>query len=134
MIRVSSAVSTHWLLHIHPTGQLKGRFKRTKEEFSIQNLRKDKFIQWALPCETSRKGIVPASIWGRQGIEKGNTKNYFSDHIFFEADPAWRLYCIAPSLLSPRQTLARKYLRDEWNPNPRPFPILYILLIKELHK
>lgn len=41
---------------------------------------------------------------------------------------------IAPSLLSPRQTLARKYLVDERNPNPRPFPILYILLIKELHK
>lgn len=30
--------------------------------------------------------------------------------------------------------LGRKYLRDKRNPNPRPFPILYILLLKEVHE
>lgn len=55
-----------------------------------------------------RKGIVLASISNRLGRHKGNIEKISQPLFSSKPDPAWGLYFIAPTLLSPRYTLGRK--------------------------
>lgn len=89
-----------------------------------------------LPDKTNRRSICFYLISNCQEGDTGNIDEDLLGPIFFfrNPDPTWRVYCIPSSAPIPIYTLGRKYLSDKRNPNPRLFPILYILLLKEVYE
>lgn len=89
-----------------------------------------------LPNKTNRRSICFYLISNFREGDMGNIDEDLCGPFFFlrKPDPTRRAYCVPSSVPIPKYTLGRKYLWDKRNPNPRPFPVLYILLLKEVYE